>query len=607
VKTDTPSSTTFDELGLRDELVAALTSLGYEEPTPVQRESIPLLLEGKDVLSQAGTGTGKTAAFALPMLQRIVDARPARRRAGEASGVVLVPTRELAMQVAEAIHKYGKRLGGTVLPLYGGAPMHQQVRALERGVDVVVGTPGRVLDHLRRETLKLAGLQVLILDEADEMLDMGFADDLDAIFATLPDERQTALFSATMPPRILQITKRHLKDPARVTIESEKPAKGEAPRVRQVAYVVQRAHKPATLARILDMEDPVATLVFCRTRLEVDALVETFNAHGQRAEALHGGMDQRQRDRVMNLFRSQKADVLIATDVAARGLDIAHVTHVVNYDVPASAEVYLHRIGRTGRAGRAGTAITLVETREHRWLKALERAAKAKIEIAQVPTVADLRAKRLDVTRASLREALLAGGHDGVRVVVESLAQEFDIVDVATTAVALLHAAAAGGTDDHEIPVASTPAEGRGRERGARPDRGDRPERGARAERGDRPDHGDRPQRSGPDRGARRDIGPMARLWIGAGRQAGVRPGDLVGAISGETGLKSAFIGAIEIADRFSLVEVPDEVADDVIEALVASKLRGQKVTVRRDRDTGPGPERPSRASGPRPRRPRED
>ena len=564
--------------------MAALTALGYEEPTPVQRESIPLLLEGRDILSQAGTGTGKTAAFALPMLHRIADERPARRKPGEVSGVVLVPTRELAMQVAEAVHKYGKALGGSVLPLYGGAPMHQQVRALQRGVDVVVGTPGRVLDHIRRETLKLAGLQILVLDEADEMLDMGFSDDLDAIFAALPEARQTALFSATMPPRILQITKRHLKDPARVTIESEKAAKGDAAHVRQVAYVVQRAHKPAALARIIDMEDPVATLVFCRTRLEVESLVETFNAHGQRAEALHGGMEQRQRDKVMGLFRSQKADVLIATDVAARGLDISHITHVVNYDVPASAEVYLHRIGRTGRAGRGGTAITLVETREHRWLKSLERTSKAKIEIAQIPTVADLRAKQLDVTRASLREALLAGGHDGVRVVVESLAQEFDIVAIATTAVALLHAASAAGTDD-EIPTAPPPRFTDSRDRGpARPDR-----------RPSRDDGGERPQRSGPDRGARRGTGePMARLWIGAGRQAGVRPADLVGAISGETGLKSAFIGAIEIADRFSLVEVPDEVADDVIEALAATKLRGQKVTVRRDRDTGASGDRPA-------------
>jgi ATP-dependent RNA helicase DeaD len=569
----------FDELGLRAELVAAVTSLGYEEPTPVQRESIPLLLEGRDVLSQAGTGTGKTAAFALPMLQRIAASRPARRKPGEACGVVLVPTRELAMQVAEAIHKYGKALGGSVLPLYGGAPMHQQVRALQRGADVVVGTPGRVLDHIRRETLRLDGLQILVLDEADEMLDMGFADDLDEIFGALPEERQTALFSATMPPRILQITKRHLSDPARVTIEGDRPAKGDAPRVRQVAYVVHRAHKPATLARILDMEDPVATLVFCRTRLEVESLVETFNAHGLRAEALHGGMEQRQRDRVMGLFRAQKADLLIATDVAARGLDIAHVTHVVNYDVPASAEVYLHRIGRTGRAGRAGTAITLVETREHRWLKSLERAAKARIETARVPTVADLRARRLDVTRASLREALLAGGHDDVRVVVESLAQEFDIVDIAAAAVAMAHAATAGPTDDHDIPVAPEPA-------------GDR-------ERGPRADRGGREPRARVDRSTGE---PMARVFVGAGRQAGIRPADLVGAISGETGLASSVIGAIEIADRFSLVELPEEVADDVIEALAATKLRGLRVTVRRDRDSGASADREAR---PRPNRSR--
>ena len=279
----------------------------------------------------------------------------------------------------------------------------------------------------------------------------------------------------------------------------------------------------------------------------------------------------------MSLFRAQKADVVIATDVAARGLDIAHITHVVNYDVPASADVYLHRIGRTGRAGRGGTAITLVEAREHRWLKSLERASKGKIEVAQVPTVADLRARQLDLTRASLREQLLAGGQDHVRVVVESLAQEFDIVAIATTAVAMLHASTAGATDDHDIPAAAPPRSADSRERGARP-----------AERAPRSEYGDRPPRSGPDRGPRRTTGePMTRLWIGAGRQAGMRPGDLVGAISGETGLKSTFIGAIEIADRFSLVEVPDEIADDIIEALAASKLRGQKVTVRRDREAG--------------------
>src|SRR5580765_2660419 len=437
--TEAPATVSFSSLGLRSELTDVVSVLGYEEPTPVQRETIPLLLDGRDLLGQAETGTGKTAAFALPMLQRISQARPNPR---QTSGLVLVPTRELAMQVAEAIHKYAKGVSVTVLPLYGGAPMHLQITALQRGAHVVVATPGRALDHMRRETLKLDGLSVLILDEADEMLDMGFADDLDAILKATPASRQTALFSATMPARILTIAGRHLKNPARVTIEREKPAAGKVPRVRQVAYIVNRAHKPATLARILDMEDPVATLVFCRTRMEVDALVETFNAHGHRSEALHGGMLQRQRDHVMGLFRSQKADLLIATDVAARGLDITHISHVVNYDVPASPEAYLHRIGRTGRAGREGVAITLAEAREHRLLRAIENFTRTKIEVATVPTVADRRARQLDLTRASLRERLLAKDYDDVRVVVEALAEEFDIVDIAAAAVKMAHASA---------------------------------------------------------------------------------------------------------------------------------------------------------------------
>src|SRR5262245_39918565 len=444
------ASVSFVTLGLQSELTDVVSALGYEEPTPVQRETIPLLLDGRDLLGQAETGTGKTAAFALPMLQRIGRVPPGSRRT---SGLVLVPTRELAMQVAEAIHKYAKGVGLTVLPLYGGAPMHQQIAALQRGAHVVVATPGRALDHMRRQTLHLDGLQVLILDEADEMLDMGFADDLDAILKATPDTRQTALFSATMPARILTIAGRHLKHPARVTIAREKPAAGKIPRVRQLAYTVNRAYKPAALARILDMEDPAATLVFCRTRMEVDSLVETFSAHGRRSEALHGGMEQRQRDRVMGLFRAKKADVLIATDVAARGLDIEHLTHVVNYDVPASPEAYLHRIGRTGRAGRGGTAITLAEPREHHLLKAIEQFTRAKIEMATVPTVADVRARRLDITRASLRERLLAGSEDHTRVVVESLAREFDIVDIAAAAVAMAHASTTGGAEDREIPA----------------------------------------------------------------------------------------------------------------------------------------------------------
>ena len=532
----------FAALELSDALVAAVTALGYEEPTPVQRETIPLLLSGRDMLAQAATGTGKTAAFALPMLHRLLEDAAGRRRT---RGLILVPTRELAMQVAEAIHKYARGSGIGVLPVYGGASMIQQTRALDRGADVVVATPGRALDHIRRGSLDLTTLRVLVLDEADEMLDMGFAEDLDAILEATPAGRQTALFSATMPPRILSIAQKHLKNPHRITIAKEKTAAGKLPRVRQVAYVVTRAQKPAALQRVLDMESPPSALVFCRTRLEVDTLVETLNAHGYRAEALHGGMQQRQRDAVMNRFRSAKADLLIATDVAARGLDIEQLSHVFNYDLPSAPEAYVHRIGRTGRAGREGTAITLVEPREHRHLRSIERITKQKVEVAAVPTVADLRAKRLDLTRASIRERILEGDLDDVRVVIESLAEEFDVVDIAAAAVKLAHAAVGGAGDDREIEV---------------PDL-----RGARA----------------PRRGATRDL---TSLFIGAGRQAGIRPADLVGAIANEAGIPSRELGAIEIADRYSLVDVPQDRADDIIVAMRKATLRGQKVQVRRAR-----------------------
>jgi ATP-dependent RNA helicase DeaD len=572
----------FSSLGLLPELTNTLAALGYEEPTPVQRETIPLLIAGRDLLGQAATGTGKTAAFALPMLQRISDEK---RHTRQTAGLILVPTRELAMQVAEAVHKYSKGVRLSVLPVYGGAPMHGQIRELERGAQIVVATPGRALDHIRRGTLKLDALRVLVLDEADEMLDMGFAEDLDAILEATPASRQTALFSATIPARILSIAARHLKDPVRITIAREKALAGKMPRVRQVAYVVGRAQKAATLERILDMEDPVATLVFCRTRLEVESLVETCNAHGHRAEALHGGMIQKQRDRVMGLFRAQKANLLIATDVAARGLDIEHLSHVVNYDVPASPEVYLHRIGRTGRAGRGGTAITLAEPREQRHLRSIEGFTKSKLDIGKVPTVADLRAKRLELTRASLRERLVAADFDDVRVVVESLSDEFDPIDIAAAAVKMAHDAL-GGNEEREIP-ASAPHGASAFAGTATADK----TAGRPAQAFERPQRSDRDGRPAGrlvkrDRGfEKRDLnGNGVRLFIGAGRAAGIRPGDLVGAITGEADVPSRSLGAIEIADKFSLVEVPEALADRIIAALKATKIRGQKVNVRREK-----------------------
>ena len=551
----TATPPTFASLDLDPRLLTALTALGYEEPTPIQQQSIPPLLKGRDVLAQAATGTGKTAAFALPILHAIAD-EPSKGT--DPVALILVPTRELAMQLAEAVHRYGKSIGVRVLPVYGGASMDSQLRALKRGVDVVVGTPGRALDHVNRKSLRLESVRTLVLDEADEMLDMGFAEDLEAILAATPSDRQTALFSATLPPRIVTIAAKHLENPVRIAIARETTAAGKMPKVRQTAYVVARGHKRAALGRVLDIESPTAALIFCRTRLEVDDLTENLKGRGMRVEALHGGISQSERDRVMKKLRAGTLELVVATDVAARGLDIGHLSHVVNYDVPSSPDVYVHRIGRTGRAGREGVAITLAEPREHWQLKNIERATKQKIEVGSVPTVADLRAKRLELTRASLRESLLAGGLEGYRVIVESLSEEFDPLDVAAAAVKMADPSAAGNgsaSEEHEIPSVAAP-----REPAAGP--------------------GKRPFKSKTSR-----IENAASIFIGAGRADGVRPGDLVGLIAKVAKLPPADIGSIQITERFSLVEVPDPVAEEVIRAIRTSGVRGNKVTVRRDRD----------------------
>jgi ATP-dependent RNA helicase DeaD len=559
-----PVTVGFAALGLDPRLVEALRALGYEEPTPIQREAIPPLLEGRDLVGQAATGTGKTAAFALPLLQRIAELDDDRARP---AALILVPTRELAMQVAEAVHRYGRSLGIKVLPIYGGQAYGPQLRGLERGIDVVVATPGRALDHIRRGTLQLAGLAAVVLDEADEMLDMGFAEDIESILSETPAGRQTLLFSATIPPRIAGIARRHLTDSSKIKIGVEKVAAGAAPRVRQVAYVVPKEHKLAALGRVLDIEGPSSAIVFCRRRTEVDELVETLSGRGYGAEGLHGGMTQEQRGRVMKRFRSGGVDLLIATDVAARGLDIEHLSHVINYDVPCEPESYVHRIGRVGRAGREGVAITLAEPREHRQLQDIERATRQKIDIDRLPTVADLRARRLELTRAALREAVIGGDLDAFRVVVESLADEFDVMQVALAAVKLAHGAEGRADDEPEEIPEYTPHREKSR-------RGDRDGR-----RGPQPDAG-RPRRRPRGDGSR---GAMTRLFIGAGREAGVRPQDLVGAITGEAGIAGREIGAIEIADRFSLVEVADDAAEAVIAALRGAKIKGRKVKVRRE------------------------
>lgn len=516
----------FSELALAEPVARAVTEMGFETPTPIQARAIPLLLAGRDLIGQAQTGTGKTAAFALPLIQKC---EPSRR---ETQALVLEPTRELAVQVAGGIHDLAKHTGLRVVPVYGGQPIDRQFRALSGGAQVVVGTPGRVLDHLRRGTLTLDQVQTCVLDEADEMLALGFLEDMEEILSLLPEARQLAFFSATMPPRIEAMARRFLRNPAHVSIESRRRT---VDTTSQTYYEVPRGQKLEALARVLDMETPGPTIVFCRTRQETNDLAEALRLRGYSADALNGEMAQAERDRVLRRFREGQSDLLVATDVAARGLDIETVTHVINYDIPWDVEQYIHRIGRTGRAGRTGDAITLVEGRERRQLGFIEQAIGAKIKPARVPTAADIAARRRDQFQASLRETLEAGAFDGHLATVEQLSGDYDPAEIAAAALQMLwqnqHSSAAEAAEEMAAD-------------------------------GERPGDG------------------MTRLFVGLGRQDGLRPGDLVGAIANEAGVTGKSIGAIDILDRTAFVEVPAPDAPRVVEALRRTKMRGRKVKV---------------------------
>lgn len=557
--------TTFSDLGLSPVVVDALTKLGFEEPTPIQQEAIPALLTGRDVLGQAATGTGKTAAFSLPLLEHWLLGE----EAAEPLVLIVTPTRELCLQVSEAFHSFGRDAGIVVTPIYGGQEYGRQIRALKRGTHVVVATPGRALDHISRGTLSLASIKAVVLDEADEMLDLGFADELDAIFDALPGKVQTALFSATLPPRIARIAEDRLSDPIRIAIAKAPAADGETPRVPQIAYVVGKNYRIPALGRILDLEAPELAIIFARTRNEVDDLTEALRARGFSVEALHGGLDQPTRDRVMRRARSGQVDAIVATDVAARGIDLENLTHVINFGIPASYETYIHRIGRTGRAGRSGTAITILEPREHRHLRMLEKVTKAKIEIRSVPLATDVRAKRLELLRGSIEEILAAENTEALerfRVVVESLCEEHDPFEVAAAALKLAQENEGADDDDTDIPTFTD------RQRTRQEKRGER----TRSDRTGDPEPG------------------MTRIFIGAGRFAGIRPGDIVGAIANEAGISSKAIGAIEISDRFTLAEVESETAETVVAALQDARFKGRTVTVKLD---GGQPQRKGRSN----------
>jgi ATP-dependent RNA helicase DeaD len=521
----------FAELGLTPATLAGVEQAGFESPTPIQTQSIPILLAGRDLVALAQTGTGKTAAFALPLLEHMVpeDTRP--------QALVLCPTRELAIQVSEAIYALGRPREIRVLPVYGGQPIDRQIRALRAGPHVVVGTPGRLLDHLRRSTLDLSSIRTVVLDEADEMLAMGFVEDIEVILAALPEERQIALFSATMPAPIARLTKRYLRDPRRVTIAAEAQ---HLPRIRQSYYQVHPTQKLDALTRVLDMETPGPTIVFCGTKRQTEDVAEHLRGRGYPAEALHGDLVQRDRDRVMRRFRGGQIEILVATDVAARGLDIETVTHVVNYDIPTDTESYTHRIGRTGRAGREGDAITLVLPRELRQLQFIERATRSRIQAMRLPTDAEIAMRRRELFEQSIADAIEQGQLDDFTKSVENLSKRFDVAAVAAAALRQLWTLQQGEGSEAPPPEAQ---------------------------------------------GASRPEGGMARLLLTMGRREGLRAGDLVGAIANETGLPGHSIGSIDLLEHHAYVEVPEERADDVARALMSTTLRGRRVRVERAAD----------------------
>ncbi len=562
----------FASLGLGHRLLATLDSLGYQEPTPIQAEAIPHLLSGVDLLGQAATGTGKTAAFALPTIEHIVTGGKPKLQV-----LVLTPTRELAMQVSEAMTDYGKSSNVKVTTVYGGQPIGRQLDALRRGVHVVVATPGRAIDHLKRGSLDLDNVSTVILDEADEMLDMGFTEDIELILENTPPDRQTVMFSATMPPRIHSIAKRHQRDPVMVKIKSEDRGK-QHELIDQQVYVVHRNQKAAALGRILDLENPTSAIVFCKTRTDVDELTVTMSARGYRAEALHGGMDQAQRDRVMARLREGTAELLIATDVAARGLDVDTLTHVVNYDIPTAPESYVHRIGRVGRAGRRGVAITLASPRQRRLLSNIERLTKQKIDVHKVPTAADLRQRQIETTTAALREALSADELEDFQQVLHGLKGEASDRDIALAALMLAHKATHSAADEADIADAS-------KEFG-NDDYGKKGQRGDRGRDRNRDGRGKKNfDRNGSNGSPRQPDPNTGYVYIGVGARGGVRPGDLVGAIANETNLSGRQIGPIRISDHYSVVGVPDKSVDDVIHAIKKSTVKGKKAKARRYTD----------------------
>ena len=550
-RTKETMTTEFTSLNLRDEIMQAIIELGYAEPTPIQAALIPIMLRGADVIGQAQTGTGKTAAFALPILQNF---RPQK----QPQALVLAPTRELALQVADSMSEYGKHLHVRVLAVYGGQPYGPQIGSLKRGVDIVVGTPGRLNDLLERKVLGLSGVKTVVLDEADEMLNMGFIEDVEKILGMTPTERQTALFSATVPPRIRALANRFMRDPQPVTI---KRATLTVSTIEQRYYLVHEVDKTNALTRLFEIEPIKSALIFARTRAETATLANELVVRGIPAEAINGDLDQHARERVLGRFRANQLKVLVATDVAARGLDIEDISHVFNYHLPDDAEVYIHRIGRTGRAGKTGVAITLLAPREKRRLREVEALTKQPVTKMEVPTVAEIHRHRENEVVEKLKIWLGRGRYKRELEMVQELIEAgHDVTNIAAAAIKIARA------DEKQRPIAEI-GEVRSRVDRNRDGRNDQRKRNDESGSGERFGQREEPGRGGRPRSrgdASHEEG-MIRLKLNKGKSSGIRPNDIVGTIAFHANIPGYTIGKIRIEDKFTFVDIPEDLAEKVL------------------------------------------
>jgi ATP-dependent RNA helicase DeaD len=580
----------FSDLALSEPVMRAIQKVGYEQPSPIQAAAIPVLLAGGDILGMAQTGTGKTAAFALPLLSRI-DTKQA-----DPQILVLAPTRELAIQVAEAFQKYASEIPGFhVLPIYGGQEMTTQLRQLKRGAHVVVGTPGRVMDHLRRGSLNLNNLKALVLDEADEMLRMGFIDDVEWILEHTPKTRQTALFSATMPKEIRHVCNNYLNNATEIKIASSQSTDAN---IEQVYWMVSGTNKLDALTRILEVEPFDGMIIFVRTKTATVELAEKLEARGYSASPLNGDMNQQLRERTIERLKTNKLDIVIATDVAARGIDVERVSHVVNYDIPYDSEAYVHRIGRTGRAGRSGKAILFVAPREKRLLYTIEKATKKPITLMELPSGATVTKHRIDQFTQQITDTLQA--QSDLTFFNDLLAEYSHKNDVSPEQIASALAYLLQVERPLQVKFTDVKPE---RERSSRDERGGRDERSSRDDRGSRDGGRDRGPREDRPRRERNDEN-MDRYRIEVGRNHEARPGDIVGAIANEAGIESRFIGHIKLHDEFSTVDLPTGISKDTLAKLKKVRVRNRPLEI--SLDTGPrgaddlGRGKPKRDFGPR-------